>query len=85
MNLKLLKAFFLLTAIFLLIGGHTDLDWQLVRYRYSAYARSLDHWEFNPYLKVNWWIAFQFSLWRIMVGWAAIGFLLGTEHGGKRR
>ena len=45
-----------------------DLDWMLVSYRFSEWHRSIDYWEFNPYLKVNWYVAYISCLIRLVLG-----------------
>jgi len=72
----LVLAAVILTAVFLIASGWTDSDWQLVSYRYSEWHRTVDYWEFNPFLKVNWWVAWQLSLARLVVGSLLLGFAL---------
>jgi hypothetical protein len=63
-------------AVWLIASGWTDSDWQMVTYRYSAWHRSVVYWEYNPFLKVNWWLAWQLDILRFTVGSAVIGFLI---------
>jgi hypothetical protein len=48
----------------------------VVAYRYFEWHRSIDYWEFCPYFKINWWIAFKFIELRIIIGWIMIGILI---------
>ena len=72
---------YLLTLIFFVslvavVTGWTDSDWQMVTYRYSEWHREQDTWEFNPFLKVNWWIAWQLDLLRLVGGSIVIGYII---------
>jgi hypothetical protein len=66
----------LIAGLFLVATGWMDSDWQLVSYRYSEWHRSIDYWEYNPFLQVNWWIAWQLNLFRIFIGTFLFGFVL---------
>ena len=64
-------------ALALFIGGAlTDLDWMVVSYRCSEWHRSQELWEFNPFLKVNWWLAYYITVLRLAVGFFLLGCLL---------
>jgi hypothetical protein len=73
---KFLLTLVLLGAIVAVATGWTDSDWQMVTYRYNAWHREQETWEFNPFLKVNWWIAWQLDIIRLVGGSIVIGFLL---------
>ena len=77
MNRKITLILILL-SIFLISTGWTDLDWQLVSYRYSETQRQLDYWEFCPFLRLNWWLAYIISVGRIMTGFFVLGWVLST-------
>jgi len=62
-----------LVGLFCLVTGWMDADWQLVQYRYSEWHRTVDYWEYNPFLQVNWWIAWQLNLLRVVFGSAFMG------------
>jgi len=53
-----------------------DLDWQLVSYRYSEWHRSVDYWEYNPFFRINWWLAYMFNVIRLMVGCFILGYIV---------
>jgi hypothetical protein len=76
----------MLSAILILtfeIGGAlTDLDWMVVSYRYSEWHRSMETWEFCPFLKMNWWLAYEFTILRAAAGFFILGCLL-TYWSGK--
>jgi len=66
----------LLFAVFLVATGWTDSDWQMVSYRYSEWHRTVEFWEYSPYLKVNWWLAWQIDLARLLMGSLILGYLI---------
>jgi hypothetical protein len=70
-----IKPFLILFVLWCLVTGFMDLDWMIVSYRYSEWHRSVEFWEFCPFVKVNWWIAYVFSLVRIVFGVAAATIL----------
>mgnify|MGYP006270238451 CR=1 FL=1 len=72
----LLLFFFILLAALLIGSGWVDLDWMIVSYRFSEWHRQQPNWEFNPYLRMNWWLAYQFSLWRFAAGWLLLGLTI---------
>jgi len=65
-----------LLSIFLITSGFVDLDWQLVSYRYSEWHRSVEYWEYNPFFKINWYVAYAFNVVRLIVGCVVLGFVL---------
>lgn len=65
----------ILISLWLIATGWTDLDWQIVSYRYSSWHRTISYWEYNPYLQVNWWLAYILNLGRIMVGCFIMGVI----------
>ena len=74
--MKLKIPILLLTAVLLIATGWTDLDWMVVSYRYSDWHRLNPDWEFCPFLKLNWWLAFEFSLFRFALGWLLLGMII---------
>jgi hypothetical protein len=73
---NLLLTLILLGSLVAIATGWTDTDWQLVTYRYSPWHREQDTWEFNPYLIVNWWVAWQLGILRLVGGSLIFGILL---------
>ena len=77
-----MNKFFVVASVVLLVcvvgvaTGWTDSDWQMVTYRYSQWHRDQQTWEYSPYLKVNWWLAWQIDIFRVVLGSVIIGFLL---------
>lgn len=65
----------LLLSVWLITTGFTDLDWQLVSYRYSEWHRTVETWEYCPFLVVNWWLAYMINVVRIMVGCFMLGIV----------
>jgi len=62
--------------VLLISTGAVDLDWQLVSYRYSEWHRTVEYWEYNPYIRVNWWLAYLLNLARVSAGCLILGFTL---------
>jgi hypothetical protein len=69
----------LLLAISLASSGLVDLDWMIVAPRFNSWYYSVNYWEFNPYIQMNWWLAYFITLMRIVIGTLIIGFLAGKE------
>jgi hypothetical protein len=65
----------LLLSVWLVVSGWTDIDWQIVSYRYSEWHRSVDYWEYNPHLRIDWWSAYIINIARIMAGCFILGFI----------
>lgn len=63
-----------LFLILMVSSAITDIDWMVVSYRYSEWHRSQELWEFCPFLKLNWWLAYAFTVLRIVFG----SFILGA-------
>jgi hypothetical protein len=62
-------------GVWCLATGWMDLDWMIVCYKYQ-FGQGLaanTTWEFCPYIITNWWVAWQLSLARIILGSALIG------------
>lgn len=72
LHLKTLLVALLVLGAWCLSTGMTDLDWMVVSYRYSEWHRTQEQWEFCPFLKMNWWLAYMVSLGRIVLGTACI-------------
>jgi len=70
----------LLIGIFLLVTGAIDLDWMIVENHFQMWNATKDTWEFCPFLTMNWWIAYIFSLVRIVIGCLIIGYCLGRDR-----
>ena len=79
----------LVLSVAFLVSGCVDVDWMVVSYRYSEWHRSVDYWEFNPYLRLNWWLAYVVSLIRVVAGSIGVGYLTRyylmkfMDNGGK--
>ena len=73
---QILKILFFLGGIVSLATGWTDLDWMLVENHFQMWNATKDTWEFCPYLTLNWWLAFEFTLARIILGSLIIGWFL---------
>ena len=73
---KVLRIAAFVSGIWCLATGLVDMDWQLVAYRYFEWHRSIDYWEYNPFIKINWWIAYQLNLLRIIVGVIIISVMI---------
>ena len=67
----------LLCSVALLVTGHVDLDWMVVAPRFDGWYFSVDYWEFAPYMKMNWHLAYVFTVVRVAAGWLALGGLIG--------
>ena len=70
------KVFVLLIAVFLIATGWTDLDWMIVSYYFQIGNGLNGVWEFCPYLKVEWWLAFELTLARLFIGWLLLGMIV---------
>ena len=77
------KTFLLLAAAviagaFMLATGWTDLDWMMVcnKFQFGQGLQTVETWEFCPFLTVDWWLAFELSLARIIAGSLLLGFSL---------
>jgi uncharacterized membrane protein YphA (DoxX/SURF4 family) len=70
-----LTVLLLLLSVWLIASGWTDLDWQVSSYRYSEWHRSVDYWEYNPYLRIEWWFAYIINIGRVMAGCFVLGVL----------
>ena len=67
-------------SVVLLILGHVDLDWMVVAPRFNSWYFSVDFWEFAPYLKMNWHVAYVFTITRISAGWLMLGASLAEVY-----
>jgi hypothetical protein len=65
----------LLLGIALFATGYTDTDWMHVCDHFQFGQGGKELWEFCPFWKVNWWIAYQISVIRICAGCFLIGFV----------
>lgn len=65
-------------SLFLVSTGWMDLDWMFVqgKFQQGQGAMTAVNWEFSPYLTVNWWLAYQLSIYRIMAGMFILGICL---------
>lgn len=76
--------FTFLFSVVLVCSGAVDLDWQLMSYRYSEWHRNVDYWEYCPFIKINWWMAYMLNVLRVSVGCLILGFCLNEmrhNHG----
>lgn len=75
---KLTKAervLFLLLAVAMIATGFCDIDSQMNSYKWDNYWRSQNVWQFAPWLQVNWWWAYVFSVLRLVVGAFIVGWI----------
>ena len=66
----------ILFAVVLLVTGHMDLDWMIVAPRFNSWYFSVDFWEFAPYFRLNWHLAYVYTTFRVAIGWLIIGYIL---------
>jgi len=72
---RLLLIGLLLLSVVLVSGAYCDLDWMVVSYRYSEWHRTQETWEFSPYFKLNWHVAYMFTVLRLTIGCLLLGWL----------
>jgi len=70
----------LLIGIGLLVTGCTDIDWMLVENHFQMWNATKDTWEFCPFLVMNWWLAYIFTLLRIVIGSLLIGYYISKYN-----
>ena len=73
------RLFLLVVFVFgllIFVTGVVDLDWMVVAPRFNTWYFSVDYWEFAPYFKMNWHLAYVFTVVRSHVGAGLIGALL---------
>lgn len=70
---KTLAVLVLLVAVFLIASGWTDLDWMMVENHFQMWNATKNTWEFCPFLTMDWWLAFEFTLARIVIGFLILG------------
>ena len=63
----------LMFSVVLLVTGHMDLDWMVVAPRFDGWYFSVDFWEFAPYLRMGWHVAYVYTAVRVAVGWFMLG------------
>ena len=68
----------LFVAVALIAGGAMDLDWMIVAYKFDMWNGSNGVWEFCPFLKVGWWLAYFISVMRLAVGCVLLGVVVGA-------
>lgn len=73
---QILRLIIFLSGMWLLATGWTDLDWMLVENHFQMWNAAKDTWEFCPYLTLNWWVAFELTLAKIVVGALITGWFL---------
>ena len=66
----------LLASVFLVVVGHIDLDWMVVAPRFNGWYYSVGYWEFAPYFRLGWHVAYVFTVVRVAVGWLGLGATL---------
>ena len=72
-NFSLFATSLLFSGSTLLTTGATDLDWMLVANHFDMWNAQKDTWEFCPFFTCNWWLAFELTLARIIVGSIFLG------------
>ena len=60
----------LLFSVCLLITGYMDDDWRTVTYYFNSIQNTWDYWEYCPYIRVNWWLAYAIDTVKVAVGWS---------------
>lgn len=73
MQLRIAVVGVLLLSVFMLTSGVVDLDWMLTANHFQMWNAAKDTWEFSPYLTMNWWAAYVFSLLRAVCGAIGLG------------
>ena len=63
-------------AIILLITGYMDDDWRTVSYYFNSIQNSWDYWEYCPFIRINWWLAYVIDTVKVAVGWIMLTFSL---------
>lgn len=66
----------ILGCVVLVATGLTDLDAQMMSYRFDKYHNGMDFWELTPFLKIGWWDSYAISVLRMCLGFLLLGFLL---------
>ena len=80
---KRLRITILFLGVWLLATGWTDLDWMIVANHFQMWNATKPDWEFCPYLTMNWWLAFEFTLARIIIGSILLGIIAAHLPGEK--
>lgn len=75
MNRKL-RVLIFFVAVGLFTTGCIDMDWMIVENHFQMWNATKDTWEFCPYLTMNWWLAYIFTLARIVVGAVLLGIVV---------
>jgi hypothetical protein len=65
-----------LFCIFIVVTGHIDTDWRVVTYHFDGIQNGWTYWEYCPFLRVNWWLAYAIDIFKIAAGWFGLGWLL---------
>lgn len=47
--------------------ARTDLDWMMVANHFDMWNAQKDTWEFSPHRTMNWWDAYQLTMYRLVV------------------
>jgi len=76
MELPKKRTVLFLAAIYLFTTGCIDLDWMVVAPRFNRWYYTVDYWEFCPFLKMNWWLAYAVTLLRVIIGSLMLGWLI---------
>lgn len=66
----------LLLSVWLIASAWTDLDWIIVANHFDMWNAEKDAWEFCPYLTMNWWLAYQYTVLRLIAGAVLLGGLV---------
>ena len=64
----------IMLSIILLVTGHMDMDWRVVSYYFDGIQNNWGYWEYCPFIKINWWLAYFIDTVKMAAGW----FLLGA-------
>ena len=60
-------------GVILLVTGLIDIDWMVVAPRFNTWYYTVDYWEFFPFFRCNWWLAYALSICRVVMGAYIIG------------
>jgi len=55
-------------GLLIFVTGVVDLDWMVVAPIFNSWYFSVNYWEFAPYLKMNWHVAYVLTVARVVFG-----------------
>jgi len=56
-------------SVVLLVTAYMDDDWRTVSYYYNSVQNSWSYWEYCPYIRINWWLAYFIDTLKVAAGW----------------